>query len=283
MKKREIVFCAAGLIAVAGGSVWADQPATVTLAVNSVDHGSSDAATTPATKGTAIHDGEYLKTGEQSRAELLLPSASITRLGSYTIFNYSVDSNTVDLQKGTILFCKPKDANRLNIKTAAVTAGIVGTTGFISVHGEGKSATYVLGIVEGHALAHADDHPFILGPGDALQFKAGGKPFIFAYDVPRFVHSSPLLSKGKYPGTLPNQSYIDKELADYADDVSRGFIAEPSSSIDYSGGIPVLSSIAYSSAQNAQAMGKPNATPTPSSPPPPPSYPQSPTGASSYH
>ena len=252
----------------------------------SITGAAAPAATTAAPKGTPIHDGEYLKTGEQSRAELLLPSASITRLGAYTIFNYSAESNTVDLQRGTILFCKPKDASRLNIKTAAVTAGIVGTTGFLSAQGEGHSTTYVLGIVEGHAVAMADDHPFLLGPGDALQFRVGNKPFIYAYDVPRFVHSSPLLSKGKYPGTLPNQSYIDKELADYADDVSRGFIAQPSGAINYSGSVPLLSTIAFSSAQNAQAMQKTSGSAPP--PPPPPSspgtYPGSANGGpSSFH
>jgi hypothetical protein len=131
----------------------------------------------------------------------------------------------------------------------------------------------VLGLIEGHAIAHADEHPFLLGPGDILEFKPGQKPFMFSYDVPRFVKSSSLLHK--FSSQLPNQAAIDKELADYADDVSRGFIVPPSSTIDYSGDIPVLSTVAYSSAENAQ-----NGSQSSKSSPPPP-QPTSPRGSGS--
>lgn len=266
MKTRRITYLAVAFALGIGPSLEADQPAKVTEAVNVVEHGSNESATTPATVGTSVHDGEYLKTGSKSRAEMLLPTASITRLGSNTIFNYSTESNTVDLQAGTILFCKPKDARQLTIKTAAVTAGITGTTGFISVKGSGGKATYILGIIEGHAVAHADNHPFPLGAGDILEFKPGARPFLFPYDVPRFVKSSPLLTKFK--GHLPNQSYIDAELASYQDDVSRGFIRPPSHAIDYSGDIPILLTPAYDSAHNSQGQSK-------GAPPPPPPQPSS--------
>jgi len=207
-----------------------------------------------------------------------LPTTTITRLGANTIFNYTADSNTVDLQEGDILFCKPPSAPKLNIMTAAVTAGITGTTGFVSVHGVGNKKTYILGLIEGHAVAHADNHPFPLGPGDILEFKPGQKPFLFAFDVPRFVKSSSLLHKFSSP--LPNQAAIDAELADYADDVGRGFIVPPSKSIDYSGDIPVLSTVAYSSAQNAQAQSTKSGSPPP---PPLPTQPTSPRGSGNYN
>ena len=236
--------------------------ATVTEAVNIVNYGSQSTGDfSPAGKGTPIRAGDAVRTGPQSRAELLLPTTSITRLGSNTIFNYSVDSNEVDLQAGTILFCKPKGAQQLNIKTAAVTAGITGTTGFVSVQGEGKKRIYTSGLIEGHAIAHADDHPFALGPGDILQFRPGQKPFMFAYDVPRFLKSSTLVKK--FSSTLPNQAAIDRELAEYADDVSRGFIVPPSKAIDYSGDIPVLSTLDFGSAQNAQGQASKGGAPPP--------------------
>jgi hypothetical protein len=280
MMKKKTAVCLALIFAAISLPIWADQAATVTLVFNIVEHGKSVEGTNPASKGTSIQNGEYLTTKAASRAELQLPSGSITRLGANTSFNYLVDSNTVDLQAGTILFSKPKEgAPRLNIKTAAVTAGIVGTTGFVSVDGK----TTVLGLIEGHAIANADSHPFLLGPGDALQFRAGAKPFLFSFDTPRLVKSSPLLSKSRYPSTLPTQSYIDKALADYADDVSRGFITPPSNSISYSGGIPILSG-SLSSAQNAQSQAKGTA-PTP--PPAPTStYPRGSNpynGNSPYH
>jgi uncharacterized cupin superfamily protein len=265
-KTRRVIYpalaCALGI----GAALKADPPAKVTEVVNDVEHGSKESITTPATTGTPVHDGEYLETGRKSRAEMLLPTASITRLGADTIFNYSVESNLVDLQAGTILFCKPKDAKQLNIKTAAVTAGIVGTTGFVSVQTDAKhQKTYKVGIVEGHATATASGKNFQIGAGDILEFKPGFKPFVFAFDVPRFVKSSPLLNKFK--GRLPNQSFIDKEVASYQDDVRRGFIQPPSKGIDYTGDIPVLSTTAYDSAQNSQGQAK-------GTPPPPPRLPQ---------
>jgi mannose-6-phosphate isomerase-like protein (cupin superfamily) len=258
-----------------GSALAADSTARVTEAVNHVYHGdSTEAATSPATTGTLVHDGEYLKTGPLSRAEMLLPSTSVTRLGANTIFNYSADSNTVDLQAGTILFCKPKDAPHLNIKTAAVTAGIVGTTGFVSIRtDQNNQKTYVFGLIEGEATVWADNHPFPIGAGDIVEFRPGSKPFVFAYDLPRFVKSSPLLHK--FTGTLPNQAYIDRAVADYESYVSRGFIVPPSQAISYSGGIPVMPTTAYNSAMNS--LGQPSKG---GSPPPPPPQSSSPGNSS---
>jgi hypothetical protein len=253
------VFLASFVLMVAlgaGCSMGDGSSAKVTEKVNDVEkspQGTTDY--TPAEQGSLVNDGEQVKTGARSRAELTLPSTTITRMGSNTIYNFSAGSNTVDLQEGDILFCKPKNAQTLTIKTAAVTAGITGTTGFVSVQG-GRKKVYILGIIEGHATAHAGDHPFLLGPGDILEFTPSSRPFLFAFDLPRFVHSSSLLKNFK--GTLPNQSYIDREVAKYEEDVSRGFITAPSNAIDYSGNIPIYATPVYANTQQ-----KANAPPPP--------------------
>ena len=265
MKTSRLGYWVMALALGIGLAVKADQPAKVTEVVNDVEHGSKKSGKAPASVGTAVHDGEFLETGSKSRAAMLLPTTSVTRLGSNTVFNYFVESNTIDLEEGTILFCKPKTAQKLNITTAGISAGITGTTGFVSIHEVKGKTTYTLGIIEGHAFASAKDSPpFPLGSGDILQFTPGSKPFSFSFDIPRFVKSSPLL-KG-FKGTLPNQGAIDHALAEYADDVSRGFIVPPSNAINYDGPIPVLSTVAYSSAQNAN---QPRGGTAP--PPPPPS------------
>jgi len=90
MSKRAISYLFALIAAGASPLLAADSTATVTEAVNQVTHGSSQTAdTAPAKPGTHLQDGEYLKTGVKSRAELLLPTQSVTRLGANTIFNYS--------------------------------------------------------------------------------------------------------------------------------------------------------------------------------------------------
>jgi hypothetical protein len=197
----------------------ADTAATVTEAVNEVSHGSSQtAAKTPATKGTQIQAGEFLETGVKSRAELKLADTTITRLGANTVFNYSVANNEVDLQAGTILFSKPKDGKPMTIKTTAVTAAIVGTTGFLQLTGN----HFIFGLVEGHATLTIGGVTYPIGPGQMLRFSPAAGTNTFAFNLAKFVAACPLLNSFSNP--LPNQVYIDKAVADYNESASRGFV-----------------------------------------------------------
>ena len=269
MKARQSIWLAIVFLIGTAPALDADQPAKVIEVFESVHHGAHESdIRSPAEVGTAVNDGEYVQTGKLSRAAMELPSTSITRMGANTIFNYFADSNLVDLQAGTILFCKPKDARQLTIKTAAVMAGITGTTGFVKVEGEGSKKTYTFGIVEGSATATAAGRDYHVGAGDILEFRPPLQPILFAFDLPRFVKTSPLLTKFKKP--LPNQSYIDGAVADYQNQVSRGFIQPPSRAINYSGDIPTLSTAAYDSAMNSQGQsrGAPASPPQQQLPPP---------------
>jgi len=216
MKKSQLTYLLAALALSIGAtrSMAGDHAATVTEAYNQVSHGSSQsAAGSPAKAGTSIQDGEYVKTGSASRAELKLANQTITRLGANTIFNYSAATNELDLQAGTILFSKPKDGKPFNVKTAAVTAAIVGTTGFFHAPG-------MVGIVEGHASIDIGGKTYELHAGQMLF--PGNPPQVIDFDLPLFLKTSHLISDFK--GNLPNQKYIDQAVADYNDDVDRGFI-----------------------------------------------------------
>jgi hypothetical protein len=223
--------------------------ATVTEAVNDVTHGTSQSTdTAPAKVGTALQDGEYLKTGSKSRAELSLANQSVTRVGANTIFNYTSTNNEVDLQSGTILFSKPKDGKEMTIKTASVTAAIVGTTGFASL----VNNALLIGLIEGRAKMTVDGVLYRLEGGQVLRSAPGGKPQIFFYNIPVFLKTSPLLTK--YKSKLPNQTYIDREVAIYNDFASRGFVAPP---VDpyfitgFDGSVPIIPIPARDSAGNA--------------------------------
>ena len=252
----------------------ADTSATVTEAVNHVTHGSAQSsATSPASSGTRLQDGEYLKTGVKSRAALELANQSITRLGSNTIFNYSVSSNEIDLQAGTVLFSKPKDGKELTIKTAAVTAGIVGTTGFAQV----RDHVTLFGLIEGDATLKVGAHGYKLTAGEILRLAPGSAPQIFFYNIPLFLKTSPLIID--YHGRLPNQAYIDKEVAAYDDFAARGFIQPPTQPYYLSGvegSVPIVPIPAVDSAGNAlhqfntpPPYYRPLAPPPPPPPPPP--------------
>ncbi len=142
------------------------------------------------------------------------------------------------MQQGTVLFCKPKDSAQLNVRTAAVTAAVLGTTGFVGVQGEGKKKIFRIGVIEGHVKAQVNGQMFPLGAGDILQIGADGRPLVFAFDVPKFVRSSPLLNK--FQSTLPNQQAIQAEVQSYQSDEKRGFFGAPLQQPQYWGNVPVV-------------------------------------------
>jgi len=260
------------MIMMAGGPVFAaNSAATVTEAVNDVSHGSSQAvATEPAKVGTQLQDGEYLKTGVKSRAELELANQTVTRLGANTIFNYSSTSNEIDLQAGTILFSKPKDASQMTIKTASVTAAVVGTTGFVQLRPHGG---VLFGLIEGHATLTINGITYNITAGQIITFSPGKPPQIYSFNVPALLKTAPLITRFNHQ--LPNQLYIDKEVAEYDDLVARGFIEPPSQPFfltDFEGSVPTVPITAHDSAGSSLHIFN-----TPPPPPPPPTLPSNPS------
>jgi hypothetical protein len=256
-----------GLYVASTGALFAsDSSATVTEAVNQVTHGSLESSKSfPAPTGTHLPLGEYLMTGLKSRAELELANLSITRLGANTIFNYSPSNNEIDLQAGTVLFSKPKDGKQMNIKTASVTAAIVGTTGFIQKQGK----AIIFGLVEGHSTVTIGGKNFNITSGEIVKFTPGQPPQFFFFNVPLFLKTSPLITKFKHH--LPTQSYIDKEIDEYNDLVDRGFIQPPQNPFfltDAEGTIPAVPISATDSA--GKGLEQFNAPPPTLPPPPPP-------------
>jgi mannose-6-phosphate isomerase-like protein (cupin superfamily) len=241
----------------------ADASATVTEVHDEVTRGAAQGTgSVPAKVGTHVANGEYLKTGAKARAELQFPDLTITRMGANTIFNYSLTNNEVDLQSGTILFSKPKDGKELDIKTSSVTAAILGTTGFLSLHGH----DYTFGLIEGHARLIIGGKSVPVGGGQVLHIDAGGLPQVFAFDVPLLVQTSPLMTQ--FQSTLPNQVYINQAVSEYNDLAARGFIQKPQPPYLGNGGgsLPGVTIVAFDSAGNAVN----NFYNPPPTPPPPP-------------
>ena len=264
--KRTFGFLLA-IILMAGSPVLAaDTAATVTEAVNDVSHGTSQTAATEQAKvGTTLQDGEYLKTGVKSRAELELANKTVTRLGANTIFNYSSTSNEIDLQAGTILFSKPKDASPMTIKSASVTAAVVGTTGFVQARPHGG---FLFGLIEGHATLTIDGTTYNITAGEILTFSPGKPPQVYSFNVPALLKTAPLITRFNHQ--LPNQLYIDKEVAEYDDLVARGFIQPPTEPFfltTFDGSVPTVPLPAHDSASNSLHIFN-----NPPPPPPPPPY-----------
>jgi len=82
----------------------------------------------PATLNQTVRDQQAVVTGLQSRAELLFTDKTLTRIGANSVFTFKEGTRDMDLKRGTMLLQVPKGAGGAQIKTAAVTAAITGTT-----------------------------------------------------------------------------------------------------------------------------------------------------------
>ncbi len=247
MNMKTIRLCNAAIILAGLGVAARPLPAgaanlskaVVTQKVNKVTLAeSATAAPQPVSPGAVVKDANIVRTGVQSRAELEFADKTLTRLGANTIFSFDAGASVLDFKEGAALFCKPKGTGPLQIRSAAVTAAITGTTGFVSALPSKKKKmkgvpddVVMLGILEGSLKGksswidakgqqHAFD--FRLGPGDMLVAEPGLQPVIVQFDLPRFIATSPLVNGFANP--LPNAVQIAREVAAFQTLASRGFI-----------------------------------------------------------
>src|ERR1044071_6615627 len=71
---------------------------------------------------------DILRTGPNSRAELIAEDQTITRVGANTVFSFDPAKRTIDLEKGSVLFHSPTGKGGGTIQTGSATASVLGTT-----------------------------------------------------------------------------------------------------------------------------------------------------------
>ena len=89
----------------------------------------------PATKGrkaARVTDvfgvPDVLRTGADSRVEMIAEDQTVTRVGANTIFSFEPQKREINLQKGSVLFNSQTGKGGGTIRTAAATAAVQGTT-----------------------------------------------------------------------------------------------------------------------------------------------------------
>ena len=85
-------------------------------------------AETTAKVGDVLVPPNVIKTGADSRAELVAEDQTVTRVGANTIFSVEANSRDVNIAKGSVLFHSPAGKGGGNIKSAGATASVLGTT-----------------------------------------------------------------------------------------------------------------------------------------------------------
>jgi hypothetical protein len=107
-----------------------------------------------------------VRTGMESRTELLFNDQTITRIGANSRFSFSDGTRELALSKGVMLLQVPKGAGGATIQTSAITAGITGTTILLEV-----SRLFTKFIV-----LEAKHDCFLIAKGDPLRRKVFMKP-----------------------------------------------------------------------------------------------------------
>src|SRR4051812_25725131 len=233
-------FVAGLMLSVSVASAADLSQAVVRQKVNVVTIASNlSAEARPASTGSLVRDENVVRTGTESRAELEFSDLTLARLGANSIFSFDAQSRTLTCNQGAVLFAKPSNSGRVEVRAGAITAAITGSTGFISNKRPSSRTrqsapgerTTMMGMLEGKLEGcttwrdkQGAEHTycFKLGPGEMIVARPDSRPAVVQFDIPRFVRTSPLITAFNTP--LPNNAQLNRAMAQYNSDVARGFV-----------------------------------------------------------
>ncbi len=98
----------------------------------------------PARVQEVLTSPDILRTGSDSRAEMIAPDQTVTRVGSNTVFSFSPNSRELLLRKGSLLFHSPSGKGGGIIRTPDATAGVIGTTLMVGATTDGGFKVLVM-------------------------------------------------------------------------------------------------------------------------------------------
>ena len=170
----------------------------------------ADKSLRAATVNDVFRMPDVLRTGPDSRAELVAADDTITRVGANTIFSFDPERRTIDLHQGSLLFHSPHGKGGGTIRTATATAAVVGTTIIVTCTADGG---FKLLDLEGRTeIRFLNGLRQYLEPGQMTFILPGGKQpspiIIFRLDTQS--KGSLLVSGFDHP--LPSMPLINAEI-----------------------------------------------------------------------
>lgn len=198
-------------------------------------------STRPAAVRDVIKGELAVRTGVDSRAELLFQDNTLTRLGAGALFSFQPGTREMTLDRGTMLLQVPKGLGGARIRAAAVTAAITGTT--IMLENIPGDHVKVL-VLEGQmklSLNSRFGQSVVLNPGRMAIIGVTDRqmPKPVAVDLGKVVKTSVLIDPAKFSGTkkktsepLPSMGLIQKEIATQSAAKANGQLAETRVSIE---------------------------------------------------
>ena len=152
-----------------------------------------------------VQEGQAVRTGGDSRAELTFTDRTITRLGANTVFTYGQGAKEFDLSSGAALIVVPKETGTVKINTAAATAAVTGFTALVESHAKALNKFM---IIVGEACVKKLVNGTPTGPcttlhaGDMLIIQPGtrGSGSVHKFDIKKTINSALLVTEfGKLP------------------------------------------------------------------------------------
>ena len=263
-------ICLLGVVLAAFGSTNAAElkEARVTQIVRDVKLLPNAAPARPALVNDQVRDGTAVRTGIESRSELMFTDATLARLGANTIFSFTEGTRNLELTDGAMLLRVPKNAGGAKINTAAVTAAITGTTIMLEFHKnsyikfivlEGTGRIFIPNRVGESVLVHA---------GQMLITKPNAKnlPSPVDVDIRKLMKTSRLI---KGFGKMGSEDLIAQTEAEQDKERTEGELYETNLAIYGAGTAIILDDQVH--IQETQIAAQQNPPPPPVVPPVAPS------------
>ncbi len=159
-----------------------------------------------------------LRTGPDSRAEMVSEDQTVTRVGANTLFSFEPGKREINLQRGSVLFNSPSGKGGGTIKTAAATAAVLGTTLIVTTTPAGG---FKVLLVEGHGEVKTKGKKRRLGPGQ-MTFVLPGQVLgpVYNYQLSQQVGTSKLVAGFK--GALPSKEKIARAVETQQRQIDKG-------------------------------------------------------------
>jgi len=263
-------ICLPGILLAAIGSINAAElkEARVTQIVRDVKLLSNAAAARPAVVNDQVRDGTAVRTGIESRSELMFTDATLARLGANTIFSFTEGTRNLELTDGAMLLRVPKNAGGAKINTAAVTAAITGTTIMLEFH---KNSYIKFIVLEGTGRIFIPNHlgeSVLVHAGQMLITKPNAKslPNPVDVDIRKLMKTSRLI---RGFGKMGSEDLIAQTEADQDEERENGDLYETNLAIYGAGTNVILNDLTHvqtSPQENAPGpsqFGPPETIPNP--------------------
>jgi len=177
-------------------------------------------STKPARVAEIFKSPDLLRTGRESRAEMVAADKTLTRVGANTVFSFEPKGRTIDLEEGSVLFHSPSGKGGGTIRTKAASASVLGTTLIVATTANGGFKALVM---EGKGLVRLPNGDYrVLQAGQMVFVLPGATKFgpLLDINLDKLVKGSRLVNG--FESQLPSVDRIAQAVARQARLIAAG-------------------------------------------------------------